>query len=137
MISMKKFLSLCIVVSMVFMTISMTMTPVLATSTTTSSTSTGSAGASGAAGNIYSSGVIILRALMWFGYAVAIGMVLFIGIKYMLGAADSKANMKSAITGWLIGALIVFMASSIVAWVISATSPGGNVSGSAIVNALK
>lgn len=62
-------------------------------------------------------GLPILNALVWFGYAIALGMVVFIGIKYMLGAADAKANMKSAMISWLIGALIVFMATTIVGWV--------------------
>lgn len=75
--------------------------------------------ATSTATQIQSKGVVILNAIMWFGYAIALGMVVFIGIKYMLGAADEKANMKSAITSWLIGAFIVFLSSTIVGIVLS------------------
>lgn len=67
----------------------------------------------------------ILNAYIWFGYAIALGMVVFIGIKYMLGAADARANMKSAIVGWLIGAFVVFMATTIVSLVLNVASPNG------------
>ena len=55
----------------------------------------------------------IVSALIWFGYAIALGMVVFIGIKYVMGAAEAKANMKSAIVGYLIGAAFVFSATTI------------------------
>lgn len=60
----------------------------------------------------------VVRALLWVGYAVALGMVVYIGIKYITGAADTKANMKSAVVSYLIGALIVFSATTIATIVI-------------------
>ena len=39
----------------------------------------------------------ITSAVLWVGYAVALGMVVYIGIKYITGAAEAKANMKSAV----------------------------------------
>lgn len=60
----------------------------------------------------------IVDALLWVGYAIALGMVVYIGIKYITGAADAKANMKSAIVSYLIGALIVFSATTIAKIVI-------------------
>ena len=50
-----------------------------------------------AAENIQTKGITIINAILWIGYAIALGMVVYIGIKYMLGAADAKANMKNAI----------------------------------------
>ena len=67
---------------------------------------------------IQDSGERVLAALMWVGYAVSILMMIFIGIKYILGAAESKANMKEALSGYIIGAAIVFSASTIMAIVI-------------------
>lgn len=72
-----------------------------------------------AAENIQTKGITIINAILWIGYAIALGMVVYIGIKYMLGAADAKANMKNAIVGWLMGAFIVFMATTIVGWVLT------------------
>lgn len=81
--------------------------------------------ASDASGKIYEKGVSIINAVLWFGYAIALGMVIFIGIKYMLGAADAKADMKNAVKNWLIGAFIVFMATTIIGAVLNVigTSP--------------
>jgi len=90
---------------------------------------------------LQNAGSRIIGALLWFGYAIAIGMVLFIGIKYILGAADAKANMKSAMVNWLIGAFIVFMATTIIGIVFNVigVSPNTETGGlaSEIVNALK
>lgn len=71
----------------------------------------------------------ITSALLWVGYAIALGMVVYIGIKYITGAADAKANMKTAIINYLIGALLVFAATTIAGIVIgiatSDSDPGG------------
>ena len=72
---------------------------------------------------IQEKGTKILNAYLWFGYAISLGMVVFIGIKYMLGAADARASMKSAIVGWLIGAFIVFMATTIVGLILNIVNP--------------
>lgn len=76
----------------------------------------------------------ILNAYIWFGYAISLGMVVFIGIKYMLGAADARASMKSAMVGWLIGALVVFMATTIVGWVINIAIPDKDGSADGLAN---
>ena len=60
----------------------------------------------------------ITSALLWVGYAIALGMVVYIGIKYITGAADAKANMKTAIINYLIGALLVFAATTIAGIVV-------------------
>ena len=60
----------------------------------------------------------VTKAVLWAGYAVALGMIVYIGIKYITGAADAKANMKSAIVNYLIGAFIVFSVTTIAGMVI-------------------
>lgn len=82
-------------------------------------------------GKIKTAGNAILSALLWFGYAIALGMVIFIGIKYILGSADAKANMKSAIVNWLIGAFVVFMCTTIVGWVTGVIGADTNLSNAA------
>ena len=76
--------------------------------------------ASTTAEKVQGSGNNIIRVIRWAGYLTALGMLIFIGIKYMLGAADAKANMKTAIVNWLMGALMVFMTTTIITWVFSA-----------------
>ena len=56
----------------------------------------------------------VLGIIQWIGYAFAIGMLLYIGIKYMMSAANEKADMKKALIGYVIGAIILFAASTIV-----------------------
>lgn len=72
-----------------------------------------------AAGKIQTAGTSIVNAILWCGYAIALGMVVFIGIKYILGSAEAKSNMKGAMVSWFIGAFIVFMCSTIVGWVLN------------------
>ena len=97
--------------------------PSVTTSSVTTSSATTSSVPKEAASTIQERATPILNAYIWFGYAISLGMVVFIGIKYMLGAADARANMKTAIVGWLIGALIVFMATTIASLAISFSSP--------------
>ena len=94
-----------------------------------------STSASGVISNI---GSRILSVVLWVGYAIAFGMVVFIGIKYITGSADAKANMKSAIISWLIGAFLVFACTTIVSFVLNTAgiSDGGDLA-SEIINAAK
>lgn len=92
------------------------------------------ADASDVVGDIKEKGNQLLSAFLWFGYAISLGMVIFIGIKYILGAAEARANMKGAIVNWLIGAFIVFMCTTIAGWVVNVV--GQNEPG-AIVGAVE
>lgn len=59
----------------------------------------------------------ILGLIQWIGYAIAIGMLIYIGIKYVMSAANEKADLKKGLINYLIGAIIIFAASTIVGWV--------------------
>ena len=61
----------------------------------------------------------ILGAMQWFGYAIAVGMLIYIGIKYTMSAADERANLKGSLVKYVIGALLIVTASSIIGWIIS------------------
>ena len=50
----------------------------------------------------------------WFGYAVAIAMLLYIGIKYMMASANEKADLKKGSINYVIGAVLVAAAATIV-----------------------
>lgn len=60
----------------------------------------------------------ILSALMWIGYAIAIGMLIYIGIKYVTSAADEKAELKKASINYVIGAIIIAAAVTICNWTV-------------------
>ena len=56
----------------------------------------------------------LIGALMWFGYIAAIGMVIFIGIKYVIASADERASMKGMLVKVAIGSLIIVTSITIV-----------------------
>ncbi len=66
----------------------------------------------------------IIGAMMWVGYACAIGMVVFIGIKYILASADEKASLKGMLVKVVIGSFIVVLSLQITNAVISIMSDG-------------
>ena len=61
----------------------------------------------------------ILGAIQWIGYAFAIGMLVYVGIKYTMSAANEKANLKGGLINWIIGAILVAGVSTICGWVVS------------------
>lgn len=59
----------------------------------------------------------ILGAMQWIGYAVAVGMLVYIGIKYIMASADEKANLKNSLIRYVVGAVLIAGASTIAGWV--------------------
>ena len=62
----------------------------------------------------------ILGALQWIGYAIAVGMIIYIGIKYTMSAADDRAELKGAAVKYVMGALLIIVADTIVTMVFNA-----------------
>ena len=60
----------------------------------------------------------IVGSLKWIGYAVAIGMLIYVGIKYVMSSADEKASMKGLLVKVVIGCLIIVLSTTIVDMVI-------------------
>lgn len=85
-----------------------------------------------AAGEIKGTVSAIVNVVAYFGYAVALGMLAYIAIKYMLSAASDKANMKQGLINYLIGAFLIAGASFVANTV--AGFAGGSNSASDIVN---
>ncbi len=56
----------------------------------------------------------IIGTLMWVGYILAIGMIVFIGIKYILASADERASMKGMLVKVVVGSLIIVGSVTIV-----------------------
>ena len=51
--------------------------------------------------------VEVIGFLQWVGYAIAIGMIIYIGIRYVLAAANEKATLKQIAIKFVIGALLI------------------------------
>lgn len=103
---MKKLISILLTITMM----ATMMSPVLASG----NSATPAIGQPGNLGQI--SGLVnkVLGAIQWVGYAFALGMLLYIGIKYMMSAANEKADLKKGLINYFIGAVILFAASTIV-----------------------
>lgn len=54
----------------------------------------------------------LLGLLKSVGIAVAMGMLLYVGIKYTMAAANEKADLKTASIRYIIGAIILFALSA-------------------------
>lgn len=61
----------------------------------------------------------VLGAIKWIGYAFAIGMLIYIGIKYMMSAANEKADLKKGLINYVIGAILVAATATISGWIIN------------------
>lgn len=74
---------------------------------------------SDAASNITSKVRTFVNIIAYFGYAVALGMLAYIAMKYMMSAASDRANMKQGAINYLIGAFLIAGASTIATAVVS------------------
>lgn len=67
--------------------------------------------------------------IAYFGYAVALGMLAYIAMKYMMSAASDRANMKQGAINYLIGAFLIAGASTIATAVVSIVANGKGADG--------
>mgnify|MGYP004616030657 CR=1 FL=1 len=68
-----------------------------------------------AVGSIWSTVLTILQIL-------AVAAIVIAGVRYMFASADQKADIKKGMIGLVIGAILVFAASTVVQFIISATT---------------
>ena len=80
--------------------------------------------ASDAAGEITKKVGTFVNIIAYFGYAVALGMLAYIAMKYMMSAASDRANMKQGAINYLIGAFLIAGASTIATAVVSIVANG-------------
>ena len=62
---------------------------------------------------------IIIGAMQWIGYAIAIGMLVFVGIKYVMASANEKADLKNSLIKYVIGAVLIAGAVTIAGWIFA------------------
>ena len=56
----------------------------------------------------------ILGAMQWIGYAIAVGMLIYVGIKYVTSAAEERANLKNTMIYYVIGTVLIVAATTVV-----------------------
>ena len=96
---MKKFLSVFMVTMLV-----------LSTSVVFAAITDGGSFTPGDAANIVGKGLSILK---WVAYAGCAIMLTFAGIKYIMAGADEKAAAKESLMPILLGAVLIFAATSV------------------------
>ena len=67
----------------------------------------------GAGTQVQGIGEQIIGIIQVVGSLVAVGVIVVLGIKYMMGSAEEKAEYKKTLMPYVIGAGLVFAASSI------------------------
>lgn len=55
----------------------------------------------------------ILGLIQWVGYSIAVGMIIYIGIRYMSASANEKADLKSGLIKFVIGVVVIATASTL------------------------
>lgn len=76
-----------------------------------------------AIGNIGNSIATIIRNV---GIVAAVIILMVLGIKYMMGSAEEKAEYKKTMIPYLVGAIVLFAASAIATAVITFSNSVGN-----------
>ncbi len=61
----------------------------------------------------------IISVITWIGYAIAIGVLIIIGIKYVMSGADEKAQIKGMLPKYLIGIALIVCCVSIAQVVVN------------------
>ena len=51
------------------------------------------------------------------GTLIAVGTIMILGIKYMMGSAEEKAEYKKTMIPYLIGAILLFAGVNIAGWI--------------------
>ncbi len=78
----------------------------------------------GEAGNLANK---ILGILTWVGVAVSIGMLIFLGIKYVTSSPDGKADLKKQLGVYVLGFVLIISATTIVGILANAVKPGTSI----------
>lgn len=68
---------------------------------------------SDAPGEIKEAVLKIVKAVAYFGYVIAFGMLFYLGAKYTLAPANEKADVKQGSINYMIGAFLILCASGV------------------------
>ena len=112
---MKKFVSILMTVTMLCMMCSV----VLAAPSTTTTVPSFSPNMTGVDTSAKSFANKILGFVQWAGYAIAVGMLIYVGIKYVMASANEKADLKNSLIKYVIGAVLVAGAATISQWIFN------------------
>ena len=78
----------------------------------------------------------IVNAVSYFGYAIAMAMLAFLGIKYAMSPANEKADVKQGTVNYLIGAFFIICASTVANIVVGIAAGGGGAAGGGLAGSI-
>ncbi len=84
-----------------------------------------SASTKDAADKIGNTGKTILGLIQVIGTIIAVAMLMILGIKYMMGSAEEKAEYKKTMLPYIIGAVLLFAAVNLASWIAGFASTLG------------
>lgn len=64
--------------------------------------------------NVYKTGQTVLGYIQIIGTFIAVGVLMFLGIKYMTASANEKADVKKSIIPYIVGAIVLLLAVNII-----------------------
>ena len=112
---MKKTVKIISVILVIMMALTSISTIAFATDLKTQVDSLGSSGTNTQVVSFGKQIVPIVRAV---GIIAAVVILMVVGIKYMIGSAEEKAEYKKTMPAYVIGAILVFAASQIIGFII-------------------
>ena len=74
---------------------------------------------SSAATQVTTLGNNIIGIVQTVGTIAAVIVIVILGIKYMMGSAEEKAEYKKTLTPYIIGAVLVLLGVNIVSWLVT------------------
>lgn len=119
-----KAISLILVVLMVMTTITST---VFAADLSEKIQAIGEGNSSASADKVVDLGKTIVTVMQTVGIVVAVVVLLVLGIKYMIGSAEEKAEYKKTMIPYLVGAVLIFAATTLVNVVYNMANALNNV----------
>ena len=72
--------------------------------------------------NVMNFGNTIVPIVRAIGVIAAVVILMVVGIKYMMGSAEEKAEYKKTMPAYVIGAVLVFAASQVIAFIAEMAS---------------
>lgn len=107
-----KLISTALIILTIFCTISTIVFAAIDPSSVISDLNNGKAGES-TTGQLTNVGGTIVAIMQTVGIVVAVVVLLVLGIKYMMGSAEEKAEYKKTMIPYIVGAILIFGATTI------------------------
>lgn len=107
-----KILSIILVVAIIILAVASTVVSAIDIEQAIQTISEGNSNAN--ADKVVGLGATIVTIMQTIGIVVAVVILLVLGIKYMMGSAEEKAEYKKTMIPYLVGAILIFASTTIV-----------------------